>query len=58
MAAFVADTGRCRGVGAVRRVRGKQGGIGTSTLFAACNAVIHVNPVEDERLDEVVRNGS
>lgn len=32
--------------------------IGTSTLFAAWNAVIYVNQVEDERLDEVVRSGS
>jgi len=32
--------------------------IGSSTLFAAGNAVLYVNPVEDERLDEVVRNGS
>jgi SAM-dependent methyltransferase len=32
--------------------------IGTSTLFAAWNAVIYVNQVEDERLDEVVQNGS
>lgn len=32
--------------------------IGTSTLFAAWNAVIYVNQVEDERLDEVVKDGS
>jgi hypothetical protein len=32
--------------------------IGTSTLFAAWNAVIYVNQIEDERLDEVVQNGS
>jgi hypothetical protein len=32
--------------------------IGTSTLFAAWNAVIYVNQVEDERLDEVVTTGS
>ena len=32
--------------------------IGTSTLFAAWNAVIYVNQVEDERLDSVVTTGS
>ncbi|CAN5287038.1 hypothetical protein BH20ACT16_BH20ACT16_04070 [soil metagenome] len=32
--------------------------IGTSTLFAAWNAVIYVNQIEDERLDDVVQNGS
>lgn len=32
--------------------------IGTSTLFAAWNAVIYVNQIEDERLDEVVRSGA
>jgi hypothetical protein len=32
--------------------------IGTSTLFAAWNAVIYVNQVEDERLDPVVMAGS
>jgi hypothetical protein len=32
--------------------------IGTSTLFAAWNAVIYVNQVEDERLDEVVSSGA
>ncbi len=32
--------------------------IGTSTLFAAWNAVIYVNQVEDERLDSVVTSGS
>ena len=32
--------------------------IGTSTLFAAWNAVIYVNQIEDERLDEVVKDGS
>lgn len=32
--------------------------IGTSTLFAAWNAVIYVNQIEDERLDEVVSNGA
>jgi hypothetical protein len=32
--------------------------IGTSTLFAAWNAVIYVNQVEDERLDAVVTTGS
>jgi hypothetical protein len=31
---------------------------GPSTLFAAWNAVIYVNRVEDERLGEVVQNGS
>ena len=28
--------------------------IGTSTLFAAWNAAIYVNQIEDERLDSVV----
>ena len=32
--------------------------IGTSTLFAAWNAVIYVNQIEDERLDSVVTKGS
>jgi hypothetical protein len=32
--------------------------IGTSTLFAAWNAVIYVNQIEDERLDPVVHDGS
>jgi hypothetical protein len=32
--------------------------IGTSTLFAAWNAAIYVNQIEDERLDAVVTNGS
>jgi hypothetical protein len=32
--------------------------IGTSTLFAAWNAVIYVNQIEDERLDPVVRDGT
>lgn len=31
--------------------------IGTSMLFAAWNAAIYVNQIEDERLDEVVANG-
>jgi hypothetical protein len=31
--------------------------IGTSTLFAAWNAAIYVNQIEDERLDEVVEHG-
>ena len=31
--------------------------IGTSTLFAAWNAAIYVNQIEDERLDEVVTHG-
>ena len=31
--------------------------IGTSMLFAAWNAAIYVNQVEDERLAEVVANG-
>ena len=31
--------------------------IGTSMLFAAWNAAIYVNQVEDERLGEVVSNG-
>lgn len=33
------------------------GPIGTSTLFAAWNAAIYVAQVEDERLEEVVRDG-
>jgi hypothetical protein len=32
--------------------------IGTSTLFAAWNAAIYVNQIEDERLDSVVSNGT
>ncbi|MEP7274940.1 MAG: hypothetical protein ABI812_01210 [Betaproteobacteria bacterium] len=32
--------------------------VGTSTLFAAWNAVIYVNQIEDERLDPVVATGS
>jgi hypothetical protein len=32
--------------------------IGTSTLFAAWNAVIYVNQIEDERLDPVVSSGA
>jgi len=32
--------------------------IGTSTLFAAWNAAIYVNQIEDERLDPVVNNGT
>jgi len=32
--------------------------IGTSTLFAAWNAVIYVNQIEDERLDTVVASGA
>jgi hypothetical protein len=32
--------------------------IGTSTLFAAWNAAIYVNQIEDERLDAVVNNGA
>jgi hypothetical protein len=32
--------------------------IGTSTLFAAWNAAIYVNQIEEERLDEVVTNGA
>jgi hypothetical protein len=32
--------------------------IGTSTLFAAWNAAIYVNQVEDERLDDVVTTGA
>ena len=31
--------------------------IGTSTLFAAWNAAIYVNQIEDERLDPVVQTG-
>lgn len=33
-------------------------GIGTSTLFAAWNAAIYVNQIEEERLEEVIANGS
>jgi hypothetical protein len=32
--------------------------IGTSTLFAAWNAAIYVNQIEDERLDTVVTTGA
>jgi len=32
--------------------------IGTSTLFAAWNAVIYVNQIEDEQLEEALRDGS
>jgi len=32
--------------------------IGTSTLFAAWNAAIYVNQIEDERLDSVSQNGA
>jgi hypothetical protein len=32
--------------------------IGTSTLFAAWNAAIYVNQIEDERLDEAMINGA
>ncbi|HVN44480.1 MAG TPA: hypothetical protein VMT66_04440 [Steroidobacteraceae bacterium] len=32
--------------------------IGTSTLYAAWNAAIYVNQIEDERLDAVVLNGA
>jgi hypothetical protein len=32
--------------------------IGTSTLFAAWNATIYVNQIEEERLDEVVATGA
>lgn len=32
--------------------------IGTSTLFAAWNAAIYVNQIEDERLDEMVTTGA
>jgi hypothetical protein len=32
--------------------------IGTSTLFAAWNAAIYVNQIEDERLDPVVTSGA
>ena len=31
--------------------------IGTSTLYAAWNAAIYVNQIEDERLDSVMQNG-
>jgi hypothetical protein len=32
--------------------------IGTSTLFAAWNAAIYVNQIEDQRLDPVVSTGA
>lgn len=35
-----------------------QGGIGTSTLFAAWNAAIYVNQIEDQRLNEVIADGT
>lgn len=35
-----------------------EGPIGTSTLFAAWNAAIYVNQIEDERLNDAVRSGA
>jgi hypothetical protein len=35
----------------------QESSIGTSTLFAAWNAAIYVNQIEDERLDAVVQDG-
>jgi len=32
--------------------------IGTSTLFAAWNASVYVNQIEDQRLEAVIRDGS
>ena len=32
--------------------------IGTSTLFAAWNASVYVNQIEDQRLEEVIRDGA
>jgi len=32
--------------------------IGTSTLFAAWNASVYVNQIEDQRLEEVIRDGT
>ena len=32
--------------------------IGTSTLFAAWNAAIYVNQIEDERLDAILASGT
>jgi len=32
--------------------------IGTSTLFAAWNASVYVNQIEDERVEEVIEDGS
>lgn len=37
---------------------GSNRGIGTSTLFAAWNAAIYVNQIEEERLEEVIADGS
>jgi hypothetical protein len=34
------------------------GSIGTSTLFAAWNAAIYVAQIEDERLNDAVKDGS
>ena len=34
------------------------GGIGTSTLLAAWNAAIYVAQIEDERLEDVIQDGS
>jgi hypothetical protein len=33
-------------------------GIGTSTLFAAWNAAIYVNQIEDARLEKVLADGT
>jgi hypothetical protein len=35
----------------------QESSIGTSTLFAAWNAAIYVNQIEDERLEPVVTSG-
>jgi hypothetical protein len=35
-----------------------QHSIGTSTLFAAWNASIYVNQIEDERLEPVISSGA
>jgi hypothetical protein len=34
-----------------------EGSIGTSTVFAAWNAAVYVAQVEDQRLDDAVRDG-
>jgi len=32
--------------------------IGTSTLFAAWNAAVYVNQIEDQRVEEVIHEGT
>ena len=51
-------TARCSATRCTRSPRRSRDRIGTSTLFAAWNAVIYVNQIEDERLDPVVTSGA